>query len=173
MNVLAVPINAPHRNSRRSSRQPARPTSSSRSSLTSVARTRLRRLWSPPQILPPDLGEETFWLPGSGQFYTEPLPTPGSSSVRPGQSPNDRQISINSGVGQSTHGSQYSIVRYQQTERRRSSILSESSAPRSPLEVALTTRLGVWKISPQQPGVITTATMEGLIQYLLLKCAGE
>jgi hypothetical protein len=125
---------------------------------------------SPPQIPPLDF-EETFW---PGPFiFTEPLPAPSSSSVHSGQSLYNGRVSIDSGVGQSTLGSQRILVGYQQSEQ--SSIQSGLTAPRplSPLDVALTTRVSIYKTSRQQAGVITTATMEGLIHYLLLKSAGE
>ena len=168
-NVLVPIVNPRHGYPQCPSRQPARP-ASSRYSLTSVVKT-VSRLWSPPQIPPLDFDEETFWPPG--QFISpEPLLTPGGSSVH-SESLHDVQMSIDSGVGQSTRGSQCSITGYQPTAR--SSILSglTTPGPLSPLDVALTTRVSIWKTSGRQAGVIKTATMEGLIHYLLLKSLGE
>jgi hypothetical protein len=83
--------------------------------------------------------------------------------------------SVVSGDSVYTSASQHSAVR--QTGRLRSerSYLLNSfgaSGPLSPLKVALTTRVSTWT-SGGQPPVITGATMEGLIHYLLLKRDGE
>ena len=165
---MLVPINPRHRNPHRPSRQPAGSTSS-RVSLTRVA-SRVSRLWSSPQIPPLDFGEETFWP--TGQFIsTEPPPTPGGSSVHSRQSLYTMQTSIASGVSRSTSGSQRSAIEYQRRERSSSLSGLTASSPLSPLDVALTTRVSVWRTSGRF-GVITTATMEGLIHYLLLKSAG-
>ena len=159
---MLIPMNPRHGHLHRLSRQSTRSTSS-RLSLASVT-SMVSRLRSPPQIPPPDFNnEETFW--STGQFIsTEPSPTPGGSSFHSGQSlyVDAEQMSMVSGTGRSTHGSQHST--------RGSSILSvlTASRPRSPLGVALTTRVSVWKTSGR-PRIVTTATMEGLIHYFLLK----
>lgn len=50
--------------------------------------------------------------------------------------------------------------------------ISDASGTLSPLEVALHTRESMW-LSGGNPRVIRKATMEGLVQYLLLNPAGE
>ena len=66
------------------------------------------------------------------------------------------------------------LQRGHQGTQQSSALNTFTASGSSPLEVALTTRMSgyIWK-SGVQPRVISNATMEGLIHYLLLKSAGE
>jgi hypothetical protein len=131
-----------------------------------------------PQIPPLEFeGEDTVWH--TGQFISvEPSsPSFGRSSLRPRYtsgtpSAHSRRTSIASRRSSFSRGSV--TLRLERQQSGRSSILHmpNTSGPLSPLQIALTTRASVWKIGGQ-PRVITKATMEGLIHYMLLNPASE
>jgi hypothetical protein len=123
-----------------------------------------------PQIPPLDFGEEiVVWQ--TDQFTpVEPSPPQSDRSSLYSQ-----RTSVISRRSTFTRGSQRSVAsRLGRQQTRRSSILnvSHEPGPLSPLQVALTTYQAVHTTSGQ-PRIIKKATMEGLIQYLLQKSAGE
>ena len=145
------------------------PASTSRHTLKSLV-GRLRSATVPsscPQLPPLDLGEEdTIWHPG--QFIAVEPSSPVSEE--------SERASTTSQTSYFSYSSERSFAsrRLQRRPTDLSSILisPDPIGPLSPLKVALTTRANVWKTTGQ-PRVITKATMEGLIHYLLLKSAGE
>jgi hypothetical protein len=170
---LPIDVNARERPTVGSSRGPHRQSSTRRSSLISVPNLIGRRRSSTAsstssQIPSPVIGDEsTFWQ-NSHVLCTEPFQVSGGS-VR------SRPESVSSGVSTSTHPSQRSEAQrsiHRQSAQYSISNTFNTGGPSSPLNVALTTRLSVWK-GGGKPAVITKATLEGLIDYLLRNPAGE
>jgi hypothetical protein len=174
---LNQPVIAParplHGNVRGVYKQPPTRTSS-RSTLTSLVRG-----WrsssvslSCPQIPPLDLGDEDTVWHSTAQFTSmQPSTSSDGSSRSSGLASiiSTRRSSISTRRGPQSSVS--TRLEHQQIERSPLLYIRYESAPPSPLNFALTTRAIVWK-SGGQPRIITKATMEGLIHYLMLKPAG-
>jgi hypothetical protein len=102
-------------------------------------------------------------------------------SVEPSSPLSDRSTVYSTGTsiasGSTARSSLFpysSDLKLERQRSDRSSILHSlyPSEPLSPLKVALTTRISVWK-TRGPGGLLTKATMEGLIDYLLQRPAGE